>query len=199
MPRFLLKVLTADTAKRWRRRFRATATMSAKRHGMVIAVSQRQMLLAASTHGRWFHTSLRCVAGSCWIQKSLGLATPVAMSVPTTRIRSHDSVFQPLTVIDRKTALIVLLRFWDGAVPFSGRMHSEEEWVNVDVHTNSVESVWSLLKRSVIGTYHKLSIKHLDELEHRFNNRGNKFLFRDTLLKLVKSEALPYQKLTEAA
>jgi hypothetical protein len=82
-------------------------------------------------------------------------------------------------------------------------MHSKEEWVNGDVHTNSVESVWSLLKRSVIGTNHKLSIKHLDayldELEHRFNNRGNKFLFRDTLLKLVKSEALPYQKLTEAA
>jgi hypothetical protein len=129
--------------------------------------------------------------------------TFVAMSVPTTKIKSHDSVFQELTVINRKTAPVALLRFWDEAVPFSGRMHSEEEWVNADVHTNSVESVWSLLKRSVIGTYHKLSIKHLDayldELEHRFNNRGNKFLFRDTLLKLVKSEALPYQKLTEAA
>jgi hypothetical protein len=136
-------------------------------------------------------------------KKSLGLATPVAMSVPTTRIKSHDSVFQRLTVINRKTAPIVLLRFWDEAVPFSGRMRSKEEWVNGDVHTNSVESVWSLLKRSVIGTYHKLSIKHLDacldELERRFNNRGNKFLFRDTLLKLVKSETLPYQKLTEAA
>lgn len=72
-----------------------------------------------------------------------------------------------------------------------------------DVHTNSVGSVWSLLKRSVIGTYHKLSIKHLDayldELEHRFNNRDNEFLFRDTLLKLVKAEKLPYAMLTKAA
>jgi transposase-like protein len=81
--------------------------------------------------------------------------------------------------------------------------HSQEEWVNGDVHTNNVESVWSLLKRSVVGTYHKISIKHLDayldELEHRFNNRKNKFLFRDTLLKLVNAEKLPYQELIKAA
>jgi hypothetical protein len=72
--------------------------------------------------------------------------------------------------------------------------HAEEEWVNGDVHTNNVENVWSLLKRSIVGTYHKLSIKHLDayldELEHRFNNRENKVLFRDTLLELVKAEKL---------
>ena len=55
----------------------------------------------------------------------------------------------------------------------------------------------------VVGTYHKLSMKHLDayldELEHRFNNRDNEFLFRDTLLKLVNAEKLPYEKLTKAA
>lgn len=80
--------------------------------------------------------------------------------------------------------------------------HAEEEWVRGDVHTNTVESVWSLLKRSVVGTYHRISIKHLDayldELEHRFNNRKNKYLFRDTLLKLVTAEALPYKKLVKA-
>lgn len=81
--------------------------------------------------------------------------------------------------------------------------HSEKEWVRGDVHTNTVESVWSLLKRGVVGPYHQLSMKHLDayldELEHRFNNRDNKFLFRDTLLKLVKAEKLPYAELTRAA
>jgi transposase-like protein len=81
--------------------------------------------------------------------------------------------------------------------------HSDEEWVRGDVHTNNVENVWSLLKRGVVGTYHKLSVKHLDayldELEHRFNNRHNKYLFRDTLLKLVKAEKLPYAELTKAA
>jgi transposase-like protein len=81
--------------------------------------------------------------------------------------------------------------------------HSAEQWVCGDVHTNSVEGVWSLFKRSVIGTYHKLSAKHLDayldELEHRFNKLNNEFLFRDTLLKLVKAEKLPYAQLTKAA
>jgi hypothetical protein len=40
---------------------------------------------------------------------------------------------------------------------------------------------------------------YLDELEHRFNSRDNKFLFRDTLLKLVKAEKLPYADLTKGA
>ena len=81
--------------------------------------------------------------------------------------------------------------------------HSAEEWVRGDIHTNSVESVWSLLKRSIIGAYHKVSMKHLDaylgELEHRFNNRNNEFLFRDTLLKLVNAEKLTFCELTKAA
>jgi hypothetical protein len=33
----------------------------------------------------------------------------------------------------------------------------------------------------------------------RFNNRDDRYLFRDTLLKLVKAEKLPYEKLTQAA
>jgi transposase-like protein len=81
--------------------------------------------------------------------------------------------------------------------------HSREEWVHGDIHTNGIESVWSLLKRSVVGTYHKVSVKHLDaylgELEHRFNNRENKFLFRDTLLKLVEAKKLTYSELTRTA
>jgi transposase-like protein len=75
--------------------------------------------------------------------------------------------------------------------------------VRGDVHTNGIESVWSLLKRSIVGAYHKVSMKHLDayldELEHRFNNRHNPFLFRDTLLKLVKADNLTYEELTQKA
>lgn len=77
--------------------------------------------------------------------------------------------------------------------------HSQDEWVRGDVHTNTVESVWSLLQRSIIGSYHHVSIKHLpaylDELEWRFNNRHNSYLFRDTLIKLCQSETLGYNEL----
>jgi len=81
--------------------------------------------------------------------------------------------------------------------------HSSEEWVRGDVHTNTVESAWSLLKRSVVGTYHQISIKHLpaylDEMEWRFNQRENPYLFRDTLLVLLHGDALPYRVLIERA
>jgi transposase-like protein len=79
--------------------------------------------------------------------------------------------------------------------------HSEGEWVKGNVHTNSLENVWSLLKRSIIGSYHQVSAKHLDayldELEFRFNNRENPYMFRDAMLKLLLAETLPYAKLIE--
>lgn len=66
--------------------------------------------------------------------------------------------------------------------------------------TNTIENVFSLFKHSVVGSYHKVSRKHLDayldELEWRFNNRDNPYLFRDTLLKLIKSDNLEYKELT---
>ena len=34
--------------------------------------------------------------------------------------------------------------------------HSAEEWVVGDVHTNSIENVWSLFKRSITGAFHKI-------------------------------------------
>jgi hypothetical protein len=62
-----------------------------------------------------------------------------------------------------------------------------------------VEGVWSLFKRSIVGSYHQFSEKHLDayldEFAFWFNNRENPFLFRDTLLRLIAAYGLPYSKL----
>jgi transposase-like protein len=78
--------------------------------------------------------------------------------------------------------------------------HSAYEWVRADVHTNTVEGIWSLMKRSIIGSYHQLSVKHLpaylDEMAFRFNNRDNPYLFRDTILRLLRAKGLPYKALT---
>ncbi len=78
--------------------------------------------------------------------------------------------------------------------------HRLEEWVRGDVHTNTVEGVFSLFKRSIMGSFHQVSGKHLDryldEFEWRFNNRKNPYLFRDALTRLVTAKALPYEKLT---
>jgi transposase-like protein len=78
-------------------------------------------------------------------------------------------------------------------------IHSLMEWVRGNVHTNSIENVWSLLKRAIIGAYHKVSHKHLDryldELEFRFGGRNNPRLFRDTIAQLVQSETMTFKTL----
>jgi transposase-like protein len=81
--------------------------------------------------------------------------------------------------------------------------HSAEEWVRGDVHTNSVEGVWSLFKRAVVGSYHQVSAKHLDryldEFQFRFNGRTNLHLFRDTIMRLLDAPKLTYAELVSKA
>lgn len=79
-------------------------------------------------------------------------------------------------------------------------INHSREYAHGDIHTNTVESAFSLLKRGIMGTWHKVSAKHLpaylDEMCFRFNNRKNQFLFRDTLTKLILSPNLEYKHLT---
>lgn len=53
--------------------------------------------------------------------------------------------------------------------------HGKGEYVDGNVHTNTVEGFWSLLKRGIIGIYHFVSKKHLqnyvDEFVFRYNTR----------------------------
>jgi transposase-like protein len=79
-------------------------------------------------------------------------------------------------------------------------INHSKQYAHGDVHTNTVESAFSLLKRGIVGTWHKVSAKHLpaylDEMCFRFNNRKNPYLFRDTLLKLIASPNIEYKQLT---
>lgn len=79
--------------------------------------------------------------------------------------------------------------------------HSKEIWVIGDIHTNSVEGVWSLFKRSIIGAFHKISRKHMDryleEMEWRFNNRDNPHIFRDTMRRMLDTPPLTYRQLVD--
>ena len=80
--------------------------------------------------------------------------------------------------------------------------HSAGVYVDGDITTNGIESAFSLLKRGIIGSWHKVSAKHLsaylDEMTFRFNNRDNPYLFRDTMMKLIGAPVLEYKKLTAA-
>ena len=51
-------------------------------------------------------------------------------------------------------------------------VHSRGEYVRGDVHTNGIESFWSLFKRGYHGTFHKISPKHLDRYVREFAGRN---------------------------
>jgi transposase-like protein len=78
--------------------------------------------------------------------------------------------------------------------------HKAKVYVDGDIHTNTVESAFSLLKRGIIGTWHKISAKHLaaylDEMTFRFNRRKNPDLFIDTLRHMITADPLTFEKLT---
>jgi transposase-like protein len=79
--------------------------------------------------------------------------------------------------------------------------HSAKEYVRfgTDIHTNTVESAFSLLKRGIIGTWHRLSAKHLqaylDEMSFRFDRRNRSDLFLDTLRHMVTADPMTFEEL----
>ena len=51
--------------------------------------------------------------------------------------------------------------------------HSVSEYVRDMAHTNGMESFWAMLKRAHVGTFHKLSPKHLDRYVREFAGKHN--------------------------
>jgi transposase-like protein len=67
------------------------------------------------------------------------------------------------------------------------------------IHTNTVESSFSLLKRGLIGSFHRVSIKHLhrylSEFELRFNERKSSDRFEQMVTRTAQTSPLTYRKL----
>lgn len=51
--------------------------------------------------------------------------------------------------------------------------HSAKEYVRGNAHTNSIESVWAVLKRGLTGVYHHASRKHIHRYVDEFTFRLN--------------------------
>jgi transposase-like protein len=82
-------------------------------------------------------------------------------------------------------------------------VNHSREWVipgDIDIHTNTIESAFSLLKRGLIGSFHRVSIKHLHrylaEFENRFNLRNAENRFEQTVGRMLSSEPMEYRELT---
>jgi IS1 family transposase len=70
-------------------------------------------------------------------------------------------------------------------MPHETVSHARGEYVRGNVHTNSIESFWALLKRGIVGSYQNVSKKYLpfclNEFSYRFNNRKNEDMFADLI------------------
>lgn len=62
-------------------------------------------------------------------------------------------------------------------------------YVDGDIHTNTIEGFWALLKRGMFGQFHSVSRKHLqryvDEFCFRYNNRANDNVFALTISRAL--------------
>jgi len=77
--------------------------------------------------------------------------------------------------------------------------HKRGSYVRGIAHTNSIESAFSLFKRAIVGSFHKVSHKHLhrylSEFEYRFNGRKEPDLFGQTVARMVGTGNLEYKEL----
>ncbi len=78
--------------------------------------------------------------------------------------------------------------------------HSAGEYVKGDVHTNSIQSFWALLKRGHYGIFHRMSVKHIHryiaEFEARWNmNHLSGSARVDTILESTSGLRLTYERL----
>lgn len=76
--------------------------------------------------------------------------------------------------------------------------HSDGEYVRGNVHTNTVEGYFSLLKRGIVGTYHHVGEKHLHrylaEFDFRYNARKDSDEIRTVAaLKGIEGKRLQYR------
>jgi hypothetical protein len=69
--------------------------------------------------------------------------------------------------------------------PHKSVRHSSGNYVVGAIHTNTIEGFWSLIKRSIVGSYHKVSRKYLPlyvaEAQFRYNNRHNADIFGEAI------------------
>jgi len=85
--------------------------------------------------------------------------------------------------------------------------HGIEEYVRGDVHSNTVEGYFSILKRGVIGIYHHVSEAHLSrylaEFDFRYSNRialgVNDTMRADEALRGIGGKRLTYRRTREGA
>ena len=127
-------------------------------------------------------------------------AADVKSATLATYIREHVSDDVDVIVTDEFGSYPDAMRRTGNFDKHKTIKHKSKVYVDGDIHTNSIESAFSLLKRGIIGTWHRVSAKHLpaylEEMTFRFNRRNSSTLFLETLQHMATADPLTYEKLT---
>ena len=86
--------------------------------------------------------------------------------------RQRDRFFQDVRKLNRKLPERLRIPGMTG-VRHCTVKHSSGEYVHYNVHTNGIESFWSMFKRGFYGTYHKMGVQHLQRYVNEFVGRHN--------------------------
>jgi hypothetical protein len=111
--------------------------------------------------------------------------------------RAHGQEIQPIlkSSLDKSTELVT-----DGFGGYANLKHYFSKHIVLNhtknvrkiasYHTNTIEGFWSMLKRAIIGQYHKVSVNHLqeylNEIAFKYNHRNNKNTLETLVIKALK-------------
>jgi hypothetical protein len=100
-------------------------------------------------------------------------------------VRRHVDIKNAVLFTDQYQGYVGIKVFMDHQIVNHARWYVADD----GTHTNSIESFWALLKRGIVGQYHKVSARHLpsyiDEFSYRFNHRKRGDLFDMTVARAV--------------
>lgn len=99
-------------------------------------------------------------------------------------VRDRVNLKDTILVTDEYHPYRPMESFIDHAV-----INHSKAYVQGAIHTNTIEGFWALLKRGIVGQYHKVSTRHLDkyirEFCYRYNHRADIDLFSHTIKQAV--------------
>ena len=131
------------------------------------------------------------------------VAQPVKSTEASTLILFVSNRLEPGTIVNTDEARAYRsLPNVDNLITHKVVKHSSGSYARGEVLTNGIESVWSVLKRSIHGTWHHVSPKHLrryvDEATFRLNEGNCEVDILDRMAALIRrltDSRLPYSVL----
>lgn len=103
-------------------------------------------------------------------------------------IREHIDAEKTIVMTDEFSGYLDLATF-----VVHKTVNHKIQYVSGNIHTNTLEGFWSLIKRGMIGQYHKVSKRYLprylDEFSYRYNHRETSDIFGSTLERALGVKA----------